>query len=180
MTGNTFKITGTYDSPYNLNYNILGLHRKEYFVVGELQKVEYYTNYDGLTGWTNMILVENRVYTRDPTTDLVQYRTMIINFFLQDGTIGETKTTLKYYALQDQIYEGITRRTNVISTAKLYVMSQVGLANGEAYLVELITQINMYIQGSKQPLLDAVNASTDSFLTPTIIGTTIAILTFST
>jgi hypothetical protein len=35
-----------------------------------------------------------------------------------------------------------------------------------------------YIQGNHQPLIDAVDASTEAFMSPAIKGTVVAILTF--
>ena len=177
----TFIINDSYESPLNLNYDILGLYRKEYFTTtpgpqnGELNKVEYYQHYDGTT-YSNLTLTEYRVYTRDPNTLLAIYRTQTINWYLTDSTIGETKVTIKYYNPTDQINEGIQRRTNVLNEAKLYLLSQIGLVNGLSYIVELADAIYTYQQGVTAPLSAAINASTDSFMTPTLKATTIGLL----
>jgi hypothetical protein len=184
-----FKINNSYASPLNDNYDILGLPKYEYIEMtdpakkGELLKTEYYNNFAGgdpnnIANYSDLVLTEERFYTRDPTTSLLLYRDQVVKWYLTDNTVGEIKTNRKPYQLKDAIDEGIIRRGNVISAAKLYIMSTVGLANGQTYLAELITQINTYLQGNHQPLIDAVNASTDSFMTPTIKATTVSILTF--
>jgi hypothetical protein len=176
----TFLINNSYNSPENTNYDILGLHKDEHInAAGELYLVNYYQTYNGAT-YSGLVLVENRTYTRNAPTSLVIYRTQVTQFYLTDGTIGATKTTIKYYPMQDAIQEGITRRNNVISQAKLYVMGTVGLANGQAYMVSNITNINIYIEGYTTPLITAVgatNLTTFPFITPTVIATLTAILT---
>lgn len=174
---NPFVVNNSQESPYNLNYDVLGLHKKMYFITGQVAKAEYYKNYDGVT-YSGLAVVENRNYVRDQNNGLVQHRNMVISFLRTDGTTGETKNTIKYYSLQDQIQEGITRRNNIISQAKAYVLNEIGLVNGEAYLSSLIDEVTMYIQGPEQPLISAISASTQSYLTPTIINTTIYLLTY--
>jgi hypothetical protein len=183
-----FKINNSYNSPYNDNYDIMGFHKYEYIEMadmsrkGELSKVEYYRNLNGdpnnVSNYSDLILTEYRVYTRDPNTALLIYRDQTTTWNLTDGTTGETKTQRKFYQLKDSIEEGITRRDNITSYAKLYLLGQIGLANGQQLLADLTPYISVYLQGNHQPLLDAVSASTEPFMTPTIKATTVSILTF--
>ena len=73
---------------------------------GELYKVEYYNTLVGdpnnIANYSDLVLTENRVYTRDPTTALVIYRDQTVTWNLTDGTIGETKTQRKFYQLKDE------------------------------------------------------------------------------
>lgn len=185
-----FKINNSYDSPSNINYDIMGLHKFEYIEMtdvvhkGELKRVEYYLNFNrgtdpnNIANYSNLLVSEDVVYTRHPITALLIYRDITIKWYLEDGNIGEIKETHKTYQLKDSIDEGKTRRDNVITYAKLYLLSSVGLANGQVLLAELSSQINTYLQGNHQPLIDAVYASSDSFMTLTIKATTVSILTF--
>lgn len=178
-----FIINNSTDSPLNLNYKILSLYRKEYITSsgahnGELNKVEYYVNYDGTT-YSNLALTEYRVYTRDPNTLLALYRTQTVNWYLTNGSIGETKVTIKYYNPSDQIDEGITRRDNILNNAKLYLLSQIGLENGLGLIVSLLDQIYMYQQGYTPALMTAISNLTLPFITPTIKATVLEILTYT-
>jgi len=183
-----FKINNSYDSPLNDSYDILGLHKYEYVEMtdplrkGELSKVEYYRNLNGnpnvIGNYSDLVVTEYRVYTRDPNTALVICRDLTVVWYLTDDTIGETKKTKKFYQLKDSIEEGITRRDNITSFAKLYLLNNIGLANGQILLSDLTPYISVYLQGNHQPLLDAVTNSVEPFMTPTIKGTTVAILTF--
>lgn len=183
-----FKINNSYESPLDLNYDLLGLHKYEYIEMvdplhkGEMTKVEYYKTLAGdpnnIANYSNLILTEHRSYTRDGATALLIYRDQTIEWYLEDGTIGETKKKRKFYQLKDSIEEGQTRRDNIITFAKLYLLQQIGLANGQFLLAEITPYITTYLQGNHQPLLDALAVSPDAFWTPTIRATTIAILTF--
>lgn len=181
--GIKFVINNSYESPLNINYDILGLHRKEYITTsgkqnGELNKCEYYLGYDGFT-YSGLALTEYRTYTRDTNNLLCLYRTQITEWYLLDGSVGETKTTIKYYNPSDQIDEGIQRRNNILNNAKLYLLSQIGLVNGLSYIVELVGPIYMYEQGVTAPLIAAVSNSTDPFMTSQIKNTIIYILSYS-
>jgi len=58
------------------------------------------------------------------------------------------------------------------------MLSMVGLANGQILLQELTPYISIYSQGNHDPLIAAINASTQPFMSPTIKGTVSTILTF--
>jgi hypothetical protein len=188
MTDLKFKINNSHVSPFSDNYDILGFFKFEYIEMsdplhkGELTKVEYYRNLAGnpnlITSYSDLILTEYRVFYRDPTTALVIYKDQTVNWYLSDGSVGETKKFRKYYQLRDAVLEGITRRDTITTEAKLYLLSTIGLTNGQQLIVDLSPQISIYLQGAHQPLLDAINASTEPFLTPTIKATVISILTF--
>lgn len=171
-----FKINESYSSPENIDYDILGFHKKRTIILGELVKVEYYRHYDGVT-YSDLILEETRAYTRD-SNGLATHRNLNVKWYLKDGTIGVEKDTIKYYSPSEAIDEGMTRRGNIVGMAKLYVLSQVGLANGQDFLGSVNSEATLFVNGSTQPLRDAVTASTKPYMTPTIKGTTVFLLTY--
>lgn len=183
-----YKINNSIDDPSNLNYDIFGFHKYEYIEMldplrkGELYQTDYYRNLSGdpnnIGNYSDLVLSEFRVYTRDINTALVVSRAQTTVWYLTDNTTGITKTIQKFYQMKDSIQEGIERRDNITSYAKLYMLSQIGLANGQILITELTPYITTYLQGNHQPLIDAVNNSNDSFLTPTIKATVTSILTF--
>ena len=168
-----FKLTGTVASPVDLDYDIYGLHKKRTIVAGELILVEYYRNFDGTT-YSDLILTESRAYTRD-VNGLVQYRNQNTKWHLEDGSVGVEKDTIKYYSPQESVDEGMTRRGNIIANAKLYVLSQVGLADGQDFLASVVTEVSLFVNGATQPLRDAVAATTKAYMTQTIKDTTVII-----
>lgn len=173
---NKFKINKSSNSPERIDYDILGYHKKRTIVFGELRTVEYYKNFDG-TNYSDLIVRESRTYTRN-NLGLVQYRTLFVEWFLDDNTLGTTVTTIKYYSPIESIDEGIDRRTNVISDAKIYVLGAVGQSYAFDLLLGLKALIEVYRDGYKQPLIDAVNASTKPYLTSQMKTDITNILTF--
>lgn len=158
-----FKVHMSSNNPDYLDYDILGLHKKRTIINGELNRVQYYRDYDGIS-YSDLVVEENIVYNRNAVSGLVNTRNMTISWYLTDGTIGHEKSTIKYYSMIESIDEGIVRRNNMIAAAKLVVLGAVGLENGQNLLTELNLQINLFINGNTQPLRDAVAACTKSYL----------------
>lgn len=170
-----FKLNNSLDSPINLNYDLYGLHKKRTFNQGELSLTEYFKNYsNGI--YSDLVVSESRVYSRD-VNNLVQYRTQTISWYLTDETVGDTKVTIKYYDITESMLESETRRTNLISTAKLYTASQVGISDALDFMESINNEISLYIQGLTQNLFDAINASTKPYVTIELKATLISILT---
>lgn len=176
MEEKKFKIHNSYDSPQMLDYDILGFHKKRVIVAGELRTVEYYENYDGTT-YTGLIVRESRNYTRN-VLGLVISRTLFVEWFLNDGTLGTTISTSKYYSAVEAIDEGIDRRKNIISDAKIYCLNTLGQAYAFDLLISLKVYIDIYTDGYHDPLINAVNASTKPYLTSAMKTIITNILTF--
>ena len=175
--GNNFNMTGELNDPSEFDYDIRGFHKKRTIVKGELVKIEYYRNYDG-TNYSDLIVEETRQYTRD-TNLLVQYRTQVSKWFLEDGiTMGLEKTFIKYYSMNEAIAEGLTRRGNMLSDAKLYILYSVGLANGQDLMITYATEMTAFINGFAQVLKDAIMNSTKIYLTQNIKNATVSILSY--
>lgn len=155
-----------YEDPTIIDYDIMGFHKKRTIVFGELSKVEYYEFYDGVD-YSNLILEETRVYTRD-ANGLVQYRNQTSKWYLVDDTIGLIKNTVKYYTLEEAVQEGIDRRSNVISKAKAYVITNIGQAYSFDLLTSVKTEIQYFLDGYTQPLRDAVINSSKLYLNQSI------------
>lgn len=170
-----FKVSDSTESPEDINYDILGLHKKLIFDKGELLKVEYYKNYDGTT-YSDLAVTEDRIYTRAVSTLLVS-RNMIIKWYLTNNTVGYTKETVKYYNASQAYNEGKTRRSNVINDASMYLFSQVGKTNAIDFLTDVDAQISLYIKGNTQPIIDRINVTIKTYMTSTIKSTLISILT---
>lgn len=171
-----FKENGSYNSPENIDYDVLGFHKKRLIVKGELILVEYYRNYDGVT-YSDLILDETRTYFRNGI-GLIQHRSQNVRWYLEDNTIGCEKITMKYYSSSESIDEGITRRNNIINDAKIYALGTIGQAYGFDLMNSLKTQIDLYVQGYTQPLKDGVNTSTKPYLTQANKDALVVILTF--
>ena len=170
-----YKLTGLSHNPSDIDYDLFGLHKNKILVKGEFVEVEYYKNFDGTT-YSDLVVKETRVYFR-PQMGLVYTRTMNIDWYMSDDSIGFSKPDIiKYYNTQEAMEEAETRRHNVFSDAKLYTASQVGIADALDLMSSVNNEISLYIQGLQQPLLDAITASTKLYLTQAIKDTLASIL----
>jgi hypothetical protein len=147
--------------PYEIPYNILGLHKKLTIVKGEVQKVEYYGVHDIQTNyWDDLVVVEDRQYLRQG--GFVYLRQMDVTWYYTDGTSGQTETYYKFYTLPQAINEGIRRRNNIVSQVKIDTIGIVTQTQGVNPLVaetiakqilrEIDYELSLYIDGDVTPI----------------------------
>ena len=152
-------------APYDLNYDVLGFHKKRTFNKGEIKTVEYYGSYD-FTGqtYTDLIVKETRTYYR--INQMLNRRHLYIEWYLCDGTVGAIKETWKYYTPEESMAAGERRRRNVISTLKIetigLIMQASGLTQSHAeqvgweFLKEFNYEIDQYVEGVQDLLKNAI------------------------
>lgn len=198
-----------YKAPLDVDYKkslTTRLHPKNYFTKGELTMREYYENAQvdlmGNVTFSNLILKEENVYTRDPAGFAV-YRTQTISWIRDDESIGpEKKTALKYYAGIDKIQEGKKRRANLVDALMMrcaeYLIINKTIARrtelqdpnydltlletneqivtGRDYLTQYGNEFSAFISHSDKLILTAtLNDSDHSFLDQSIPGFTPAV-----
>lgn len=166
------------EAPYNLDYDVVGLHKRQYFVKGELLKVEYYGQYDVNTNtYTDLCIQEDRTYNR--SNGFLSNRDMLIQWFKSDGTVGATKNTKKYYNTFDAIIAGNTRRENIIDEVKIVAVGLMAMVEqismdqaqvvGKDFLSAISSNITLYVKGNEQELIDQItNDTTFPFLNDVI------------
>jgi hypothetical protein len=156
--------------PIDVDYDIMGYAKKRTFNQGELVKVEYFENFiPSSNTYSVKVVEEDRIYYR--INQMLNSRAMVIKWFLNDGSIGYTKTTNKSYTTLEAIQAGETRRANVISDLKINVIGlimsmQQGVTSiqaqmtGAPFLNTYALQISKYIQGFEQDIKDAIQNDT--------------------
>ena len=153
------------ETPYNMDYDVVGLHKRQYFVKGELLKVEYYGLYDPSNNtYTDLCVQEDRVYNR--LNGFLYNRQMTISWYKSDGTVGGTKDTLKYYNTFDAIQAGDDRRENIVDEIKIVMVGlmqaveQVSIAQaqvvGLSFLDAISANVTLYVKGSDAVLIEQV------------------------
>jgi hypothetical protein len=165
-------------NPINLDYDILGYHKEKIFdSKGDLTTVNYYKVYDGTT-YSDLEIKETRVYTRDATTKLATKRDMTIEWFEDDEvTVAFTKITEKYYTPKEGWGVNKRSRQNLLDTASMYLLGQVGLDDSKAFWKTLNqTVVEDYKEIGDLTLVTEINSSTETYMTPTIKGTLDTIL----
>ncbi len=177
-----FKINNSYDSPENLDYDILGFHKYRPLIKGELVNVKYYRNVEGELDnriFSDLILEEIRTYIRNEDGDLLR-REMEIVFFLEDEEVGCRKNGLtKTYSHPESMIEGATRRNNIIEEAKAYVKKHLANWSDRFDLLSLFAPyIAYYREGFRSPLISGIESADKPYLTSQMKIDLIAILTF--
>lgn len=178
MEPSKFKINNSYESPENVDFTIYGLHKEEVISHGGfLTDIKYWKNYDG-TVYSDLWVHEHRDYTVDGSGFAIT-RTLTIEWFLKDDTLGYTRVyPLKYYGKQQSIEEGIRRRNNITAKAKIYCVDHIGINYSFDLLNSVKTQLDLFIQGYTQPLRDGIANSTKPYLSQANKDAIVAILTF--
>jgi len=158
------------------DYRIKGYQKKPTIDAnGDLVIVEYFKDYDETTKqYSNLKVKETRVYTRDSST-LLMKRDMTIQWF-SGGKETAVVTTQKFYTAEQGYSANKRARQNLINRASMYLLSEVGLTDGKTFLNGVTGEISTYVDGSIQPLVDAIANSTEPFMTLTIKGTLDTIL----
>lgn len=183
-----FVFTGSETLDTSANYDICGLYKKRILAKGELKEIEYYKVLDLQTlAYSSLAVKEYRHYTRDAFTGLVQYRTMNIDWYLEDGTIGYAKSNIiKVYSFNESREESQTRRANIINDAESYLLFQqintygqsTGFMNALGFLSSIKLPKDLYVDGNGQPIVDAINNSTIPFITADVKTTLLNILNY--
>jgi hypothetical protein len=190
-----YKLTGDFNDPINLDFNLFGLHKDRVFdIYGSLIEVNYYTDYDGST-YSGLAVKDEFNYTI-LSNDLVLHRVETITWYKENGDAGIIKTMpTKWYIkgtdYNDAIREGQARRTNLVTKTKAYGMGAITgdqpVVSGEPVMSNALhfmkqmddaNLITSYIDGIKDPLIDFIQDSTETYLTQTIKDTMTGILKY--
>lgn len=149
-----------YVPPFDFNYDLYGLYKKRTFNKGELNKIDYYGYVDSGRTFQDLILTEHREYFRKDSN--VYKRKVLIDWYLEDGTVGANKTTYKYYSPEESLKLGERRRQNVISNLKVSTVGLIQIVSGVtlgeateigvAFLGKITNEITMYVGGLEEPL----------------------------
>lgn len=138
------------NSPELVNYDNLGLYKKKITSKGLLDGCEYYSEFDGKV-YNNLIISVSFVYHFDGVI-YTDYDTTV-NWIDTDDNIGYTKLFNKILMPWEIIDFGVDKRNNIVSTAKLYALGELGYSNGTDLLFTLESPVNAYIQGVPPVLL---------------------------
>lgn len=166
-----FKLTNDSKNPTQRDVALFGLFRKDIFNnLGALTIKEYYKNFDG-TNYSDLVVKDEYIYTYNPY-GLVMYRDETLTWYLEDDSIGATKTIRKYYDSARAILEANQRRENLVNIAQAYGMANItgfhasGMHNGHHFFLSIKNEIDNYIVGVlKEDLITAIQNNTESYLT---------------
>lgn len=140
--------------PEMVDFDHIGLYKKKFTSKGMVNKIEYYTDFEEPNIYSNLIVqteftygFSNNIYT-DVST--------LVKWYNEENEIGHERSFFRKFLGWESIDFALEKRNNIIGNTKLFVLSQIGLANGFDLLQTIDAQMMLYIQGPVQPLVDAV------------------------
>lgn len=165
-----FKINKNTNNPTNLNYKAYGLHDVKTYDKGEIVKVEYYSTYSN-DEYSDLVVDEIITYTKDEL-GFFKERNINVRWYLEDNNIGVEKVINKRFNEIESVLEGVNKRSNIIANCKSIIISEIKKTlNGSAVLVEAFTLLNslkeemsLYIDGNRQPLIDALSLREEEYI----------------
>lgn len=158
----------------HLDFRLFGYHKKEYFdSYGDLHKIEYYKNYDIVNDvYTNLVIKEDRVYSRSSTSGLLETRATTITWYNIEGDVNTTKENItKYYSAKKGFVANKRARRNLIDNASMFLYASLMQNNsGDAAQSEIevedfedLTNLaqSKYINSNTNPLITIITESAD-------------------
>lgn len=141
--------------PELVPYDYLGFYKKKTTAKGLINRCEYYLEFDG-ENYSNLMvdvsyqhIFNGVVYTQTRTT---------VNWIDIDDQIGYTKVFVKDFTDWEKVNFGRDKRNNLLSTAKIYALGQIGVVNGYDLLSTCAVECDAYVDGPFQPLVDKINS----------------------
>lgn len=149
----------------DIDYRIQGFHKKKTNDTnGDRTIIEYYADYDAGT-YSRLKVRENRAYARNATTGILETITVDIEWMSGDGvTPRATKQIVKHLDLDDGMKANERARGRLLNKAKGAAIQLIGLEAGKTFMRDLGLEVGLYREGDIQPLIDAINASSETQL----------------
>ena len=126
---------------------------------------KFYKNYDEETKvFSNLKVREDITHTFDEVTGLVTKKQTISRWY-KGGQEVQNKQAIKHYSAIKGYQKAQKGRAKLAATAGMTLMGTVGLANAQAFLTTVQLQRDEYIAGNREPLVTAIQASTEAYMT---------------
>lgn len=155
------------------------LHRKSQVVKGECLKEEYFQSCSvdqlGNLTYTNLIVSEHHVFTRDPLGFPV-FRSSHLKYYDKNGTAsGPIKSWVKFYSQLEKIQEGKTRRGNLVDNLQMPCIGLISLAltgspvpsssvilTGRGFLYDYKKEFDAFVDESNREIVSCLQNPTNS------------------
>jgi len=153
-------------APFDNNYSIVPLRKKEYFQKGELVKVEYWGEKDSEGVYKKLCVQEDFVYDR-PVNEYVDKIYRNIRWVKNDWSYSETKTMIKDLSIQDAANFGVDVRKRILTDVKITIVGLIQLTEevdlttaedmGKVLLAQIVAELDQFEDWDRQPLIDKIN-----------------------
>lgn len=154
--------------PAEIDYRLLPLHRKEILDRGLRRRVDYYAHSDGSV-YSDIVVSERHQYAWVPYRAIPAYRDIVIDWMLNDGSVGHTKTKRRYFTITEASKLHQKRKAANIGALKEILLQlfmreavalgespEVGYQRVTAMFSDMFIAVQTYEQAQEGPLLDVV------------------------
>ncbi len=153
-------------APFDNNYSIVPLRKKEYYEKGELIKVEYWGSKDSEGVYSKLCVQEDFVYDR-PVNEYVEKIHRNIRWVKNDWSYSETKTMITDLSIQDSANFGVDVRKRILTDVKITIVGLVQLTEqvdlttaedmGKVLLAQIVAELDQFEDWDRQPLIDKIS-----------------------
>ncbi len=165
-----FKINKSVDDPTDLNYRSYGLYDVITYNKGEIVKIEYFSTYSN-DEYSELVVDESLTYIKDELGFFTE-KIITTKWYLEDNSVGFEKVSNKKFNATESILEGLNKRSNIIANCKSIIITEIKKTySGAAVLTEAFTLLNslkaemsLYIEGNRQPLIDALPLRSELYI----------------
>jgi len=149
----------------NENYNLKGYYKlMTPSSLGDANIIEYYADYNGGNP-TRLKVRETRTYTRNAVTGIVETITIVVEWLGSDGVSSkQSKTIIKHLDIGRGMEKNEKSRKRLLNQAKGAAIQLIGLEAGKTFMRNFGSEMNLYVEGDRQPLIDGINNSGETQL----------------
>ena len=127
--------------------------------LGDAYIIEYFKDYNNGSP-TGLKVRETRTYERNDITGIVEKITVFIEWLGSDGVSCKvTKTLVKHLDLGRGMAKNEKARKRLLNKAKGAAIQLIGMAAGKTFMRNYSSEMSLYIEGDRQPLVDGIVAS---------------------
>ena len=147
------------------DYNLKGYYKTMTpSSLGDAHLIEYYADYNNGSP-TGLKVRETRTYTRNAITGIIETITVFIEWIGSDGVSAKTtKTLVKHLDVGRGMEKNEKARKRLLNQAKGAAIQLIGLEAGKTFMRNFGSEMNLYIEGDRQPLVDGINNSVETQL----------------
>lgn len=168
------------------DYRIKGYYKKKtYDNKGDVVSQGYYGVYNEQEPieedrYQDLVVLETRTVERDPTLGIPFKVTVDIEWFGSDKAQPRaTKQLVKFINSHDGMAMNELSRKRLVEVGQGYLLGEIGLANTQEFGSDVALERAAYISGTRAPIIDAINNSSRTYMTPTVKSTLVSILDIS-
>lgn len=147
------------------DYRLQGYHKEMTTnTLGDANIIEYYVDYNGGAP-TGLKVRETRTYVRNVVTGIIESITIFIEWFGSDGvSVKNTKTIVNNLDPMRGMEKNEKARKRLLNQAKGAAIQLIGLKAGKTFMRNFGSEMNLYVEGDRQPLIDSINNSGETQL----------------